>query len=376
MFKILDILAKEKIRKVKKIISRHKILSIFMCINIVFCLCTVSLDDIWGLKQYIPYVPWIVTVYLGLKLINPTQEAIISYQLIELKLVSRCEFKILLAVKLYGVGFITVILNSLFKERILIIFALLNCAVNIYVFVRSSKKSYKLELAMIILVSTSIYFNSIWLSGIIFIFWTIIFICKRKNRYEVLLPFYHVIYKLNLRYSGDVFTDTESDEIHTEVERLFGKEKRESQSWCQNYYEESYKFYWMKEIARISYDKEGYFLRIMISILTCISIFYLPEWYGILAVIICVFTAYDFCQNMFREDVKLYPYGFLNPYKFRMILQTKIPVYTVACFFIIFPMVLVLKRYSWSIIGIAVLIPLFGTIKSFYMPWFRSFISV
>lgn len=366
MFKILDILAKEKIRKVKKIISRHKILSIFMCINIVFCLCTVSLEDILGLKQYIPYVPWIVTVYLGLKLINPTQEAIISYQLIELKLVSRCEFKILLAVKLYGVGFITVILNSLFKERILIIFALLNCAVNIYVFVRSSKKSYKLELAMIILVSTSIYFNSIWLSGIIFILWTIIFICMRKIRYEVLLPFYHVIYKLNLRYSGDVFTDTESDEIHTEVERLFGKEKRESQSWCQNYYEESYKFYWMKEIARISYDKEGYFLRIMISILTCISIFYLPEWYGILAVIICVFTASDFCQNMFREDVKLYPYGFLNPYKFRMILQTKIPVYTVACFFIIFPMVLVLKWYSWSIIGIAVLIPLFGTIKSFY----------
>lgn len=332
MFKILDILAKEKIRKVKKIISRHKILSIFMCINIVFCLCTVSLEDILGLKQYIPYVPWIVTVYLGLKLINPTQEAIISYQLIELKLVSRCEFKILLAVKLYGVGFITVILNSLFKERILIIFALLNCAVNIYVFVRSSKKSYKLELAMIILVSTSIYFNSIWLSGIIFILWTIIFICMRKNRYEVLLPFYHVIYKLNLRYSGDVFTDTESDEIHTEVERLFGKEKRESQSWCQNYYEESYKFYLMKEIARISYDKEGYFLRIMISILTCISIFYLPEWYGILAVITCVFTASDFCQNMFREDVKLYPYGFLNPYKFRMILQTKIPVYTVACF--------------------------------------------
>ena len=196
---------------------------------------------------------------------------------------------------------------------------------------------------MIILVCTSIYFNNIWLSGTIFILWTIIFICIRKIRYEVLLPFYHVIYKLNLRYSGDVFTDTESDEIHTEVERLFGKEKKESQAWCQNYFEESYQFYWMKE-----------------------SIFYLPEWYGILAVIICVFTAYDFCQNMFREDVKLYPYGFLNPYKLRMLLQIKIPVYTVACFFIIFPMVLVLKQYSWSIIGMAVLIPLFGTIKSFY----------
>lgn len=365
MLNIIDILAKDKMRRMKKIILAHKLLTIFMCISLLYCLCTFSIEDILYLKNNIRYIPWAATVYLGLKLINPTQEAVIAYQLIELKLVTRLELKILLAIKLYGVGFLIVILNIIMKEKILLVFFLLNCAVNVYVFLRSSKKSYKLDLIMIIYVSISVYWNSIVLSGIIFLMLTIMFICLSRIRYEVLLPFYHVVYKLNLRYTGDAFINTESDEVSTEVERLFGGEKNKSQSWCENYFDSDYRFYWMKEFARISYDKEGYFLRLMVTFLTCISAFYLPEWYGGLAVIICIFTIYDFCQTICREDVKLFPYGFIYPNKFTMILKTKLPVYTIACLIIILPMIFILKQYSWCIVCISIIIPILGITKNF-----------
>lgn len=370
MFKIINFIAKDKIRRMKKIIIAHKLLTILTFVSITYFLYTFSMEDMLFLKSYVQYAPWIITVYLGLKLINPTQEVVIAYQLIELKLITRREFKILLAIKLYGVGFIMAILNIYLREKIFSIFFLLNCAVNVYVFLRSSKKTYKIDLFMIVYVCISIYLNSLFLTGIAFALLTIIFVCLKMVRYEVLLPFYHVMYKLNLRYSGDIFIDTESDEISTEVERLFGEEKNEPKSWCQDYFENNYKFYWMKEIARISYDKEGYFLRIMISFLICVSAFYLPEWYSAFAVAICVFTAYDFCQNMFREDVKLFPYGFINPYKFGMILKTKLPVYTVACFIIFLPMILVLNQYSWSIACISILMPILGITKSFFNVFF------
>ena len=78
----------------------------------------------------------------------------------------------------------------------------------------------------------------------------------------------------------------------------------------------------MKEISRIAYDKEGYMMRIMTALLLCISIFYLPEWYGMFAILGNILVAYDFCLTMYREDIKLYPFGFIDQYNFKTILIT------------------------------------------------------
>ena len=159
---------------------------------------------------------------------------------------------------------------------------------------------------------------------------------------------------------------TGNDEIATDVERLFGGEKKKSTTWCQNFYESAYKFYWMKEISRIAYDKEGYMMRIMTALLLCISIFYLPEWYGMFAILGNILVAYDFCLTMYREDIKLYPFGFIDQYNFKTILITKLPVYSLASIIIMIPMIFVLKKYSWCILVLAVLTPLLGVVKSFF----------
>ena len=366
MLRTVDILVKDKIRKIKKIICNHKLLTISLCIGLISCFWTTSIEDILYLKHYIVYATWLANIYLGLKIINPTQGAIIAYQLVELKLITRREFKFLMAAKLYGVGLMMALINYfIIKEKIMLVLLLLNCVVNVYVFLRSSYKSHVLDLIMVIYVCICIYWNSVFLAGVIFALMTLIFIRLKVIHYELLLPLYRVIYRISLRYTGEILTDTENDEISTEAERLFGSEKSTSITWCQNFFENNYKFYWMKEVVRISYDKEGFILRIMLSLLVCISAFYLPEWYWIFAVLISIFTAYDFCNTMYREDAKLFPYGFIDKYDFGTIFKRKLPVYSVACVILMLPMIVVLKKYSWSILCIAVLIPMLGMIKSF-----------
>lgn len=368
MLRAVDILVIDKIRKIKKIISNHKLLTISVCIGLFSCFWTTSIEDILYLKHYIVYATWIANIYLGLKIINPTQGANIDYQLVELKLITRREFKFLIAAKLYSVGLIIAVINSfIIKEKIILVLLLLNCVVNVYVFLRSSYKSHLLDLIMVIYVCACIYLNSVLFSGIGFALMTVIFINLKVIHYEVLLPLYRVIYRISLRYTGEILTDTENDEISTEAERLLGSEKSSSITWCQNFFENKYKFYWMKEIVRISYDKEGYVLRIMLSLLICISVFYLPEWYGIFAVLVNIFTAYDFCHTMYREDAKLFPYGFIDKYDLGTILKRKLPIYSIVCVIMMLPMIIVLKEYSWTILCISVLVPALGIVKSFSM---------
>ena len=111
MFKIAGILIKDRVRRMKKTIECHKILMFFAVVGLISCIYTTSLQDILFLKKYLIYVTWISMLYLGLKIMNPTQEAIIDYQLIELKLITRRQFKLLIGMKLYGVGTIIAIIN-------------------------------------------------------------------------------------------------------------------------------------------------------------------------------------------------------------------------------------------------------------------------
>ena len=153
MFKIAGILIKDRVRRMKKTIECHKILMFFAVVGLISCIYTTSLQDILFLKKYLIYVTWISMLYLGLKIMNPTQEAIIDYQLIELKLITRRQFKLLIGMKLYGVGTIIAIINyCILKEKTIYIFCILNCAVNIYVFFRSSYRVHLLDLVMIIYV--------------------------------------------------------------------------------------------------------------------------------------------------------------------------------------------------------------------------------
>mgnify|MGYP000318379728 CR=1 FL=1 len=126
MFKIAGILIKDRVRRMKKTIECHKILMFFAVVGLISCIYTTSLQDILFLKKYLIYVTWISMLYLGLKIMNPTQEAIIDYQLIELKLITRQQFKLLIGMKLYGVGTIIAIILKIIDEAYTILFALLS----------------------------------------------------------------------------------------------------------------------------------------------------------------------------------------------------------------------------------------------------------
>ena len=139
MIRIAGILIKDKMRRKKKMIENHKLFLVFMCVGLISSIHYVLTENIWCLVPKIKYVSVFLMIYLGAKIINPTQETIIDYQLIELKLITRRQFKLLIGMKLYGVGTIIAIINyCILKEKTIYIFCILNCAVNIYVFFRNS----------------------------------------------------------------------------------------------------------------------------------------------------------------------------------------------------------------------------------------------
>lgn len=109
-------------------------------------------------------------------------------------------------------------------------------------------------------------------------------------------------------------------------------------------------------------------MHIMISLIICFGVFYLPEWYRILAIMASVSAAYEFCYIMHRTDIKLFPYGFIDHYNFLTILKRKWPVYSLVCLFIMLPLIFVLRIWSWIIPGMSILISLIGILKSFVKP--------
>ena len=369
MIRIAGILIKNKMRRKKKMIENHKLFLVFMCVGLISSIHYVLTENIWCLVPNIKYVSVILMIYLGAKIINPTQETIIDYQLIELRLISRREFKIMLGMKMYGIGLIIALMNNLIlNEKIILIFALLNCSVNTFVFLRSLTSLPILNLLMLIGVCICMYLKSLTGAVLLFIFMTGIFIRVQMMHYDVLLPMYRMIYRINLRFTGEVFTDTQNDEMLANVERLVGSKKSSTIKWCEECFESEYKFYWMKEIARISYDKEGLVLRLMVAVIICVSYFYLPKWYGNLAVLLNALISYEFCTVMFREDAKLSSYGFSTDCNCKKMFMTKLPVYYGICILIMLPELIILGQRFWIIFILAFLIPVLALVKIFLLP--------
>ena len=124
----------------------------------------------------------------------------------------------------------------------------------------------------------------------------------------------------------------------------------------------------MKEIARISYDKEGLVLRLMVAVIICVSYFYLPKWYGNLAVLLNALISYEFCTVMFREDAKLSGYGFSTDCNCKKMFMTKLPVYYGICILIMLPELIILGQRFWIIFILAFLIPVLALVKIFLLP--------
>lgn len=369
MLRIIDILMKIKLRRIKKIIKNNKLLSLSIVLGLIYVFGSASIEDFLFLNSYIVYASWIANIYFVLKLINPTQGMTINYQLIELKLITFQEFKFLIAIKLYGSALVMLILyGTILKEKMILVLLLVNCAVNVYVFLRSSYNSRLLDLIMAIYSCVCVYLNSLVLAAIIFALLTLFFVCLKIMHYDELLPLYRMTYRIGLRYAGEVLTDTENDEISLESERLFGSSKQISITWFDTFYEKGIYFYWMKEIARIYSNMDKYIMHIMISLIICVGVFYLPEWYRIVAIMISLITAYDFCYIMHRTDLKLFAYGFIDHYNILNILKMKWPIYSLACTFIMLPLIFILGMWSWIIIGMAILVSLIGILKSFIKP--------
>ena len=191
MIRIAGILIKDKMRRKKKMIENHKLFLVFMCVGLISSIHYVLTENIWCLVPKIKYVSVFLMIYLGAKIINPTQETIIDYQLIELRLISRREFKIILGIKMYGIGLIIALMNNLIlNEKIILIFALLNCSVNTFVFLRSLTSLPILNLLMLIGVCICMYLKSLTGAVLLFIFMTGIFIRVQMMHYDVLLPMY------------------------------------------------------------------------------------------------------------------------------------------------------------------------------------------
>lgn len=369
MLKIIDLLMKIKLRRIKKIIRNNKFLSFSIALGLIYVFSSISIEDFLILNSYMVYIAWIANSYFVLKLINPTQGMTIHYQLIELKLITCREFKLLIAIKLYGSALVMLILyGTILKGKMILILLLVNCAVNVYVFLRSSYNSRFLDLIMAIYSCVCVYLNSLVLAVFIFVLITLLFVCLKIVHYDQLLPLYRMIYRIGLRYSGEVLTDTENDEISSESERLFGSVKQSSIVWFDTFYEKEICFHWMKEVARIYSNIDKFIMHIMISLIICFGVFYLPEWYRLLAIMASVSAAYEFCYIMHRTDLKLFPYGFIDHYNFLTILKRKWPVYSLVCLFIMLPLIFVLRIWSWIIPGMAILISLIGILKSFVKP--------
>ena len=103
MYRLLPIFLRERYRRFKKFMIEKPLVAIGLLSSIVYVLVVVLTNPIC-VSDFLdnPVIVFAVMVYLIAKIINPTQGMTLDYQLLELKLITLTQYKILLGIKLLG----------------------------------------------------------------------------------------------------------------------------------------------------------------------------------------------------------------------------------------------------------------------------------
>lgn len=373
MYKMIHFLGIERLRRWKKNAIQKPFRALGILVAIGYFLWI--LPDIFEgvTNEHIKYIALAANIYFWLKIVNSTQGLTVDYQLIQMKLISCGEFKIIIAGKAFGVSILLfpvvwILKNEYFigEYKWLIVCILLNGAVNLYGFTKSKYHHVLLDLLMSIVVSVCIYAKSVWLSMVLLVIVSLLYWCMGKMNYEELLPLYRIVGQVGKILNGSGISQPEQKELERETERLFGSNKKRYKEWCQSSYDNKNRFYRNREIARI-YSNQNTLIQYVIS--SCVfsfGVLYLPKWYEMIAVMIQVFLSYQFCYGMCKPEKKLYEYGFVEVYALKNILKIKWLVYTVVGCLILLPSVFILHCYSVAIPLIAAVTSVVAIVQCFW----------
>ena len=104
MRSLFSILVREKVRRVKRFCAQKPILLVGIVVSVIYAgYCyrnsLSELQQVFLQVDKYAYVHILVMLYLILKILNPTQGIVIDYQLIQLKVISLKQYKLLLGGK-------------------------------------------------------------------------------------------------------------------------------------------------------------------------------------------------------------------------------------------------------------------------------------
>lgn len=381
MHKIIGLLAIERLRRWKQSVHRKPFQMLGMLVAVGYVLWILPGIFSGVTDGHIRYIALAANIYFWLKIVNSTQGITMDYQLIQMKLISYQQLKSIVAVKAYGVSVLLLpvvwILKSQYGIREyqwLMVCLILNSAVNLYGFIKSKYHYAFFDLLLSVIVSVCIYTKSVWASLVLLVILSVLYCCMGKMNYEELLPLYRIVGQVGKILNGSGISQPEQQELEHETERLFGTKRKSYKEWCQSSYENKNKFYQNREIARIYANQNTLIQYLISSCIFSVGVFYLPEWYDTVAVMMQIFLAYEFCHGMCKPEKKLYEYGFVEIYSIKSILKTKWLIYTLVGSVLLLPSVVVLQCYSVAIPWMAATASLVGIVQCFWRG--KHFISL
>lgn len=380
MYKIVQFLWMERVRRWKQYICQKPLQTVGILLSIGYFIWILPGVFNQMTNEQIKYIALAANIYFWLKIVNSTQGLTVDYQLIQMKLITYSEFKVIILGKACGVSILLAPIVWLLKNKYfiseykwLVVCVLLNSAVNVYGFIKSKYSYVVFDLFMSIIVSVCIYVKSVVLALILLFIVFVVYMSMGIMNYEELIPLYRIMGQAGRILSGSGISQPEQQELEHETERLFGTKRKSYKEWCQSSYDNKNKFYRNREIARI-YANQNTLIQYLIS--SCIfsfGVLYLPAWYKMVAIMLQGFLAYQFCYLMCKPEKKLYEYGFIETYSIKGILKNKWGIYTVVSCLILVPSVFLLRYYSIFIPIVAATMSFIGIIQCFWKKIFGVF---
>lgn len=368
MKRILPLIIKERFRRIKKYVTKNPIIAVGTSISIIYgiyYLISTSLTNQEYVRTIVDnqYVSLVAIVYLAMKILNPTQETMIDYQLIELKLISFIQYKLLLLLKFFFTSMILIIFFCDYLTNKVFIICMLNVVVNIWAFLRNRWNYRVIDLVLSVALILCIKNEWIITSVVIFMLMLCLFMFLHKVNYENIIPMYKINYMIGQQFSASSSYTAEKDtRIKNVTEELFGRKKQHTTIWCEKYYDVTWKFEFAKELSRMSANLDKILSSILVSIVVCFMGYYLPEWYLMIAFSIIVLLAININYSFNGEEQNLLKLGYIACYSHLKIIKYKFVIYALLNFIIFSPTIMFGVRFVLlSILGC-----IFTTIGTLY----------
>ena len=370
MCRIFPILIRERFRRWKKYVSEKPLMVIGIIVSIVYfayCYIDAIIVNQFGIEQLLKfsYISLIAIIYLILKLINPTQGMTIDYQLIELKLISFREYKLLLGIKLFSGSMFLIILLFESFDKVIYIIGILNIVVNVWVFLRNRWNYRIIDLLLAVCVIICIENELLYLSLVLLILTLGLYVAIRKANYKEILPLYKLTYQIGQRFSGASYSEKEEKQIQTNAENLVGKARIKGSSWCENCYDNKRKFEIYKELSRLMANSDKYIAYIIMSIVISVSGWYLPKWYIVIACTIVLMIAFNFDIVMNEGEAKLLKLGYIDRYSTFEIIRGKLFIYVIVNIVLLFPLLFLEIRCILFLLLASIISAVFALLKCY-----------